>query len=59
MESILRNFSIKIYNDKSNELMKDIHLTKSKDKNPFNVVEGKKIKSIYNKKMVTIEYALI
>lgn len=37
---MVQNFSIKIYKDKTNEMLKDIHITKLKDKNPFNVPEG-------------------
>jgi len=38
---MIQNFSIKIYKDKSEDIIKDIHITKIKDKIPFNIPEGK------------------
>ena len=37
---MVQNFAIKIYKDKSNELLEDIHITSPKDKKPFKVSEG-------------------
>jgi len=39
---MIQNFAIKIYKDKTNEILLDINVTKLKDKKPFNVLEGKK-----------------